>query len=42
MDDNKRFLMERWNEGVYKIVLGKLKLTAGWTEEAEYINEALI
>ena len=38
MDDNKSFLME----GVYKIVLDKLKLTAGWTKEAEYIKEFLI
>ena len=42
MDDNRMFLMERWEEGGYKIVLDKLELTDGWTEDAKYIKEALI
>ena len=37
-----KFIMERWKEGGYKIVLDKLELTDGWTEDAKYIKEALI
>ena len=37
-----KFIMERWKEGGYKIVLAKLELTDGWSEDAKYIKEALI
>ena len=42
MEENRKFLMDRWKEGEFKIVLDKLELTDEWSEDAKYIKVALI